>query len=620
MKPNFSYFQIFFKKAGHRLRGVWAILAFRKKGHYSDPSNLDERLVYSMAPQKIPNPRQLKYLPKFLNSRENIWVKILLLIILINVIFLVGRFYKKHLVLSPLFGGRYSEALVGAPKYINPLYNFNRDADSDLSRLVYSSLYKRGQDGKLEPDLVASSEISDDYKTYTFHLKKDIKFTSGDDLTADDVVFTFEAIKNADYNSPLRNIYQGIGIQALDDYTVQFTLGEAYAGFLELLTIGILPQNLWASINPSSASLADLNLKPVGSGPYKFNSLVKNKNGDIKEYILDANEDYFGDGPYIAQLVFKFYPSATEALGALNSKEVDGLNYLPLDLSEKVLAKNSLAWHKLSWPQINALFFGQKNNVLLGDPAIRKALALAVNKDSLVKNALRENAQISNAPIPLNTFVGNIDNRYYFDPSAAMKLLEEDGYVLSSSTKYRVKLAKKKNQADTPLKISLTVLDTADNLAVASELKKYWEDIGVEIEVKTVSADSVVEDVIRSRNFEILLFSYLTGGDPDVYAFWHSSQATANGLNISDYKNSSVDTWLEEGRLSSDQNRRIEKYKNFINQINSDLPAIFLYSPNYLYLQSKSLRGFDSSTIVDPSDRFSLINNWFIKTKKKLKF
>ena len=109
----------------------------------------------------------------------------------------------------------------------------------------------------------------------------------------------------------------------------------------------------------------------------------------------------------------------------------------------------------------------------------------------------------------------------------------------------------------------------------------------------------------------------MLGGDPDIFAFWHSSQTGSKGLNISDYKNDKVDKFLEDARVTADKNFRIDSYKEVQRIIADELPAIFLYEKNYIYVQSKKVKGFNSTAVINPSDRFAGISNWFLKSRNK---
>ncbi len=557
-------------------------------------AEVDKKLIYALSPRKIPNGGQLKHLAKFLNPKEYLVIKICLLLIFINAIYLGVSFFKKHLVYSPVSGGEYIEGVVGYPKTINPLYAVNRDIDGDLSRLVYSSLLKYDQNGALVNDLAESVVINDD-KEYIIKIKAEVKWQNGYSLTADDILFTIDAIKNADYRSPLRAYFSGVDAEKVDDHTIKLTLGSPYAPFLETLTFGILPKNIWENINPASAALSELNLKPIGSGPYKFKSLIKNKDGDLKEYNLVVNDAYYSRKPYIKNIKFKFFVDEVEAIKSLNDNQVDGLGYLPFDERKELLAKDSLSLNELVRPQIIALFFNHDKDKALDDKVVRVSLAQAINKDQLIKDVFDGVYRRADGPILANNFAYNDQiKKYNYAP-------------LEASANIKNKLAS----------TTITVIDSGSNVNVAGKIKAYWEKIGVAVELKVVPGERAA-DIIKNRNFEVLLYGESVGGDPDVYAFWHSSQIGAKGLNLTGYNNSEVDKLLTEARTTTDLGERKAKYQKFQEDIVNDVPAIFLYSPTYTYVQVKKIKGFNGSMIIEPADRFASIFDWYLKTSKKL--
>ncbi|MBN2854313.1 hypothetical protein JXK06_02145, partial [Patescibacteria group bacterium] len=248
---------------------------FKKERSLNDQIKLDKKLVYSLSPKKIPDGKQLRHLGKFLKPKEIFFIRFFLLIFVLSFVFLAYSFFNKKLISLPKHGGIYSEALVGYPKNINPLYSEGREVDNDISSLIYSSLFRYNKNGILENDLVELVEIKEEGKEYLIKIKDNVKWHDGSSLTADDVVFTFNLIKNESYRSPLRQAFVDVNIEKIDNLFVKFILPEAYAPFNGLLTFGILPKSLWENSNPDSIILSELNLKPIGSGPFKFKSISK---------------------------------------------------------------------------------------------------------------------------------------------------------------------------------------------------------------------------------------------------------------------------------------------------------------------------------------------------------
>lgn len=624
---------------------------FSRKNKYQESDHLDlnRKLVYSLSTKKIPNSEQLRYLGKFLSPKERRIVVICALVLVLNVLFLGIVFFKKHIVSIPLSGGSYTEGLVGSPKYINPLYASNRDVDIDISSLIFSSLFKYNEKGVLVGDLAESWTKSEDGKEYSVVLKKNVVWHNGEQLSADDVIFTVQAVKNPKFRSPLKSSFSGFDVEKIDDYSVKFKLSKAYAPFLNLLTFGVLPKSIWGAVTPESATLAEFNLKPIGSGPYKFKSLIKNKNGEVKEYILEINEAYYESKPFISTVSFKFYFDSSSVIKALNDNSVDGISYLSFNDRKNLFAKSSLVFNYLHQPQLEAVFFNKKNNELLAEKNIRLALDQAINRQAIIDEVFQGQAREVVGPILEDNPAFNSEiKKTEYSPEAAEKLLSEEGFIkivvnsddLDNPTRelegipvsdfiskasdkevdavgtWLVKKGNKKNPVNTFFVISLTYPNTVDSSLVAGKIQEAWQAIGVKTSLNPLSSSQISSQVALEKNFEALLFGENLGADPDVYAFWHSSQIDG-GLNIASYSNEKADKLLEDARLEVDENSRLEKYRNFQELVKSDEGAIFLFSPNYLYLQVKKLHGFNGTTIIEPSNRFSSITNWYLRVNRK---
>lgn len=651
-------FIIFFKKAISIVRdaclkliGFLPLDKLKKEkipDHAKLQTDLDKKLVFSLSKSRIPNLQQFKYLKKFLSPRETFIVRINLVIIVVCLVFLGAKFYKDHLQLVPVRGGKYVEALVGAPVHINPLYASANDVDNDISSLVYSSLFKRGKNGELAKDLVESYEVSADSKVYTFVIKKDVKWQSGNSLVSgsalntDDIVFTFGAIKNKQYKSPLRTSFSGVEIEKIDDQKFKFTLSEPYAAFLDLLTFGILPANLWSEIAAESFELTQYQKKPIGSGPYRFDKYIVDKAGNIKEYDLVINDDYYSNKPYV-DVAFKFYPSYEEAISALNNSEVDSISYLSAELKDQVITPKSYNMNRLYMPQLTAIFLNKQGNTALADKAVRQALAYAVDRNKIINDNLGGDAYLVDGPILSNSFAYYKDiKKYDYNPTKADELLNstdwklievtaEQAQTTTSTTTSEVESApvvtdkfarvgqgKWRQKNGEFLIIRLSTVDRNENRIVAEAIKKYWEDIGVKTELEVLPASQMQTEVIKNRNFDALFYGQVLGGDPDPYAFWHSSQTGTDGFNIANFSNKEVDQLLEDARLTSDVAKRQEYYKKFQEIIAEDEPAIFMYSPVYIYVQNTKLKGFAVKDILLPSDRLANIQEWYLQTGKKL--
>lgn len=579
------------KQTAEKIRSIFGFL----KSKRVKQEELDQKLIYDLSLKKIPNSSQLKHLNKFLNPREHLVIKICLFLILVNFVYLAVVFINKHLLFLPTSGGSYTEGVVGYPKTINPLYAVNRDVDSDLSRLIYSSLLKYNTQGQLVNDLAASFYSAENNKEYIVKIRENVKWQNGENLTADDIIFTINLIKNSDYRSPLRVSLANVEVEKIDSQTIKFILAEPYAPFPELLTFGIMPKSLWENISPSAISLAELNIKPIGSGPYKFKSLVKNSNGELKEYNLVVNNDYYGQKPYIKNIIFKFFVDYQEMVKAFNDNQLDGLSYLPINFRSELLAPNSVNFYELVRPQIISLFFNSNKNKILAEKEVRIALNQSLDKDKIMADVFLNIYKRADGPIlESNSSYNNQLKKYNFNPGEAINILQNK---LATTT--------------------ITVIDSNNNVALAQKIKEYWDKVGVKTDLRVITSEQA-NDTVKNKDFEVLLYGESIGGDPDVYVFWHSSQIGPKGLNLAGYNNPEVDKLLTEARATTNFSERQQKYQKFQEILANDAPVIFLYSPTYTYVQNKKIKGFVGATIIEPADRFSEVSGWYVKTIKKL--
>lgn len=557
---------------------------------------------------------KLKYIPRVLSSFEKRLIFILILIIFGSLAWLGTLFYQKHVRIEPEYGGAYTEGIVGEPLYINPILAPASDTDLDISKLVFSSLLKYNEKQKQVLDLAENYEISPDQKNYIFHLKKDVKWHDGKKFTADDVIFTVQCIKNPEYQSPFRTNFQNVAVEKIDDYTVKFTLtGEVFAPFLaESTTFGILPQHIWSGIPAKNVFLSEYNLKPIGTGPYRFSEYKKDKStGAIKSYTLSSFNDYFGKKPYIKEITFKFYDDYPELISAYNKKEIEGISFIPAQNKSNI--KKEINYFLLKLPRYYTIFLNQLKNKILEEKEVRKALAFAIDRQRIIDEALAGEGMIVDSPV-LPGFLGfNPEvQKYNYEPEKANEILHQAGWRDEDHDGIRSK-------NDQNLEITLTYVAEEEFSKAALIIKENWEKIGVKTNLQEIDPTILQSEYIRPRNYEALIYGQLISHDPDPYPFWHSSQREDPGLNLTSFKDKTADTLLEEARKTSDENERRLKYLHFQNILAEEVPAIFLYSSTYLYGVKKNIKGIELEYITTPSDRFANIENWYIKINRRWK-
>mgnify|MGYP001612976932 FL=1 len=608
--------------------------------------NLDQKLMRQVHRVLWPSWAQLKYLPRFLNHKEKKIISLLLFLVLISVLTWSAAWLINNRIAVPAAGGEYNEAIIGAPKTINPLFSVLNEVDADLTALIYSSLFRYNKEQKLTPDLAASYTLSPDKKTYTLKLRRDARWSDGEPFTASDVVFTFETIQNPEVGSPLAASFAGVAVDKQDDYTVSFTLKEPFVSFLNALTVGILPEHLWGGLSPTGIKLAKLNLQPIGAGPWAFNKLIKDDQGNIQTYVLRRNENYYAKKPYLKTITFKFFGDYAQAVEALRGQSVTALSFVPHNLKEKIASKN-LNLYQLWMPEYTALFFNQNEQPLLKDSDLRLALTQALNKKIIVRDGLNDEGEVVDSPfikglpgyypdlkkINYNLDEANklLDKKWTrIPPEEYFKIRQEEkmkGLASSTIKEMKEKIAVairaemnteqlfyRKDKNNKILTLTITTADTPEYVKVAEIIARMWQTAGIKIDFQAVPSRQISKDVFKNRTYQILLYGEIMGSDPDPYAFWHSSQVDYPGLNLAIYVNRAADKILEDARGASSDTDRIKFYKKFQDLLMADLPAVFLYTPAYTWAINKDIKGVEVGYVFSPAERYNDLGNWYTKT------
>ncbi|MBI2053275.1 MAG: peptide ABC transporter substrate-binding protein [Candidatus Sungbacteria bacterium] len=566
---------------------------------------------------KLLTARKLLYLPHILSRKEK---RLLLYIILVIVVAGGGLFIRTYLYFThptPAVGGSYTEGVIGAPRSINPLY-ISRDAERDIAHLVFSGLLGYDGAGEITYDLAERYDISPDGKTYTLYLRQNSLWHDGKPVTADDVVFTVKRLQDPQYKSPFRANWQGVEPEKIDDHTVKFTLRTAYAPFIENLTQGIIPKHLWEEITPDRMLLHELNLNPVGSGPYRLKRFKYDNDGSLLWYTVARNSDYWGDGPYLKEITFVFYAEEDELLNALHRGEIEGFGPISVRNTEDI-SRDRYAVLTLATPRIFSVFFNQRQSPALADKSVREAIAYALDKSRVVRE-VGGGAIVTDSLLP--PFQGTPSESKTplpYDQEQARKLLDRAGWKDTDEDGIRDKKIRQNNKLQSvPLRFTLATGDSPELTRAAEAIKAMLADIGIEISVASHSFADLEAGVIRPRSFEMLLFGQVYGYEPDPFTFWHSTQIKDPGLNVALFANKKADQILEEARRTTNTTLRRQKYAAFASLADADIPAIPLYTQLYLYLLPRDINGVEISRMALPSDRFNGIQFWYRDTRRAL--
>ena len=510
----------------------------------------------------------------------------------------------------PKSGGSFTEGVIGTARYINPTLAFS-DTDRDLSSLIYSGLLKAKPDGTFVGDLAENYSISDDGKTYTFTIKKNAVFHDGVQVTADDVIFTIQKIQDPSLKSPKRANWDGVLVEKIDDKTVQFTLKQAYVPFIENTTLGILPKHIWKDAGADEFAFSQFNIEPVGSGPYKVAKITRNTSGIPESITLESFNHYTLGAPYISTINFIFYQNEKSLVDAYKKGSFETMHSISGETA-KDLEKNGAHIEQYPLPQVFAIFFNQNHNPIFAHKEVRLALNTITDRQSILDQTLQGYGTQAVSPIPQglseDTSVNSTVNQSSIDD--AKSILEKAGWKKNQDGIYELKT---KNKTET-LTFTISTGDAPELKQSAEIIKKQWEALGARVDVKVFEMTDLNQTVIRPRKYDALFFGEVVGRELDLYAFWHSSQRNDPGLNISMYTSTKVDKLLEDSRVTNDSDKRISMYQQIEKEILNDTPAVFMYSPDFIYILPKEIKGFSVGKIVTPSDRFSDIEKWYIET------
>lgn len=567
---------------------------------------------------ELPGEKKVGKVLDSLSLTEKVLGLFLILLLSISSATLLLRANYALTVPVPAHGGTLVEGIVGSPRFANPVLALpGSNADRDLVALIYSGLLKSTPKGELIPDLAESWEVSEDGLKYTFILKDEIYFHDGKPVTTADVEFTVLKIQEPSLRSPRRANWEGVKTEVKDSKTISFILSQPYAMFLDNATLGILPKHLWNNLSQEQFSFSLLNIEPVGSGPYKIKSLKKDSNGLPISYHLTSFRNYTLGEPFLKNVILRFYTNENELIEAFERGVVESVSSISPEKASDLIEKGALVKTNVL-PRIFGVFLNQNESSIFTQKEVRRALDMSLDKERIVEEVLLGFGRSINSPVPIAHLPQPEQGKdISLDSSRiekAIEILESGGWKLGEGESVRTRKTKDGNSE---LRFSISTGNLPDLKAVATILQEEWRKIGAEVDIKFFEANGdLSQNVIRPRNYESLLFGISAARDLDLFPFWHSSQRNDPGFNIGLYANITTDKLLEEARVILNKDERMEKYIQFEKEVLEDSPAIFIYSPDFIYVLPRKLKEVDLGLISQSSDRFLNVHNWYIETDK----
>ncbi len=511
----------------------------------------------------------------------------------------------------PTVGGTLAEGIVGTPRFVNPVLAVTR-ADKDLTGLIYDGLMGLGESGALVPNIAESVTISEDGLTYNVILKDSVAFHDGTRLTAHDVVFTVARIQEPLLASPLRANFDGVTIEEVNEREINFILPEAYAPFIENLTFGILPEHIWKDAGTEEFPFSQHNSEPVGSGPYTVKDIIRNASGIPETYILSAYNEYHLGAPKIETLELHFFPTEQRLIEAFKKKTISSVvGMTPEKIQELAITDETHHLERIPLPRTFAVFINQNKSPALRDMSARKALDVAIDRSALIGDVLGGYGNGLTTPVPPG-FGITAETAFVSSLDTARDILRDGGWKLNSETQIWEKTI---DGTLTPLSFSISTVNNSTFESTAEFLQGTWQALGAEVTVKQFEQSDLTQSIIRPRDYEALLFGTQLGRPLDYYSFWHSSQRNDPGLNVALYANITTDSILTEMRRSGSVDARQDAVTRFVEELQKETPAIFLYAPELLYVFPNHVVGATFTGIGESHERFRRIHEWYIETE-----
>ena len=439
--------------------------------------------------------------------KELVFFYFLVVLLIVSTIVLLEYINKSFMISVPIKGGNVSEGIMGTPRFINPVLAIS-DADQDLVSLIYSGLMRKDSNGKLVLDLASKYDISKDALTYTFTLKDNIYFQDGKPITADDVIFTINKMKDKTIKSPQKGNWNGVNVEKIDDKTIQFILQQPYSSFLENTTLGIMPKHIWDGL---PIELNNANTNPIGSGPYKVKGVGKEPSGIIDYYDLTSFKQFNLGQPYITNITLRFYPNEQSLIKALETNKVSQISSISPE-NAQILKEEGYKVESSILPRVFGLFFNQSQNQIFTDKNIITAIDYAIDKDEIVKTVLDGYGTSIDGPIPKGMDgykeSDNANNTNHEDNvQKAKDLLSKDGWILGADGFLQKSITdNKKNKTTKELEFSISTGNAPDLTESAEMIKQYLERIGIKVDIQTFEIGSLNQSVIRPRKYDVLLF------------------------------------------------------------------------------------------------------------------
>ena len=522
------------------------------------------------------------------------WALLVLAIIMLSVTqsFLYAESYAVTTFTS---GGTYSEATLGRVNSLNPLFA-TTSSEKTLSRLMFQTLTSVDYSGHIGLGLADSITTDDSGLVWTVKLRDGLKWSDGEPITNADVIYTVGIIQSPSVITSYSSNLTGITVADVDGSLV-FTLPAPYSNFSSALEFPILPSHILSDVSPSLLLENNFSSAPVTSGPFTYNASQSIGSAGEKIVYLTPNKSYYKGAPLLDSFAVHAYLTTDDIITALNSGSVTAsAELLPTDADK--ITSTSIYEKQTALNSGVFIFFNTGYSAFSSKP-LRKAVQQGIDMRSL-RAPVGDEADLDYPLLSTQIDIEKFPDLPEYDPETAKE-----------------EIKKLNLNSDAPIRIA--TVDSGYFPALADNLKFQLENLGLTVEVNMMApGQDFLVNVIRPRNYDILLYEIELGSDPDLFAYYHASQVTENGLNLSNYNSAMASDALLAARRTIDPSLRNAKYSAFLKTWVEDVPAMGIYQVNLSYFVNKNVRSFSADNrLVTATDRFTDVSFWATEKTSK---
>ncbi len=565
------------KKRGRNIAKRWE--KFSKEASVNSREHIQENII-----ERLPNARRVRLL-----ILEWCLLVIIIISLALTQLFWYDQSYSTQAFID---GGTFIEGTIGEVNSLNPLFATTSSEES-LSKLLFARLTTVDYSGHIGLGLAESVVPNETGKVWTMKLKDDLKWSDGEPITIDDVLYTISVVKDPAINTIYSSNFSGITVKAQDDAVI-FTLPAAYVDFPTVLDMPILPAHLLAEVPSTMLLEHNFSANPVTSGAFTFNA-TQNANADKEKIIyLSANQNYYKGTTMLNGFAIHTYDSTDKISEALSKGEITATVALSANEGENLPAE--LIYEKQTTISDGVFAFLNTESPILSDVKVRQAIRQGVNIDAVLGGSDEKplHYPILSSEIELNSY----PEIPPYDYESAKSTIANQGGDKS---------------------IRLVTTNTESFPEIAQNFADQLTKLGFTVETTIYdSGQEFLLNIIRPRNYDILIYKVGLGANPDIFPYYHSSRATNAGLNLSNYRNLVVDDLIVSARATMDESLRVMKYESFLRHWVEDVPAIGLYQASLNYFCNRNARAFsEDNRLVFATDRFTDIDDWAVNQAKK---